>query len=138
MADEDTTVTITLLGRQMQVRQMTPGQTIIMMRLANRAQKQSDASKNPAATVHAYKDLMIKMMDLVDTLFVSESDRQDVEDALIARQLDINDLMNVALGGRRAPEPDDDADVVPKALKNKKPAGVAKVTKKAASKRARA
>lgn len=116
MADEEI-VQIELLGRKMDVRVMTPGQAVLMSRFAQRAQMQSESSDNPAATTQAYSQLMLRLMNLVDSLIVSESDRQAVEDALIERKLDIEDLYVIAMGGRR-PEPvPDDADVEAKPKK---------------------
>lgn len=137
MADEDKIVEVELLGRQMQIRIMTPGQAVLMARMAQRTRRQSSDPSDVKAASDAYNSLMTKMLDVVDTLFVSETDRQDVEDAVLARKISLDDLMMVALGGRRPQPLDDDADPVaaPKTLKDKKAAGVTKVAKKTANSR---
>lgn len=128
--DSEDLVTIPLLGRQMQFHRMTPGQQVMMARIGTRAQRQGQDA-------HNHTTVMMKLMDVIDSLFTLESDREDVEAAVLRRELDLDDLMTIALGGRRPePVPDDDADpVMPKMLRDKKPAAVAKASKKTANPR---
>lgn len=132
MADEDNIVTHQLLGRDMQIRSLSPGQLVLITRMAKRAQQQAEQGDAPVA----FNELMIKMMDLIDSLFVSAQDRQDVEDAMLVGKLSLEEVQKVAFGSRMA-APDDDADPVaaPKTLRGKKPATVAKVAKKTANPR---
>lgn len=134
MAVEEDLVTLTLLGKEMQFRRMSPGQLLLANRMAQRAQREAGTDLTDSAK--AYKSLMIKILDIVDTLFLSEEDREEVEGAVLQRKLGLDDLMMIAFGRRPAETPDDDADpAAPKSLRNKKPAGVAKVTKKTANPR---
>lgn len=129
--DEEEFVTISLLGRNMQFRTLSPGQMLLVQRMGQRAKKASTAAGEDVGSLGAaYSTLMIKVLDVVDTLFVSEQDREDVETAVLARKLDVSDLFAILYGGYQPDQPDDDADPVkaPKALRNKKAATVVKKT----------
>lgn len=124
MADEEQLVTINLLGRDMQFRKLSTGQSVLVQRIGARAEKASNAAGEDAMKLgEAFSGMMVRILDVVDTLFVSEQDRQDVEDAVLARKLDVPDLMAILLGGRRPePEPDDaDPKPVKKAAKKAQP-----------------
>jgi hypothetical protein len=128
MDDQDDIVTRQLLGRDMQFRRITPGQQLLMVRMSRRAQGQ--LKDGDADTIYA--DLMIKMLDMIESLFVSDQDRQDVEDALLTGKLPLEELQQVALGAKAKEEVPDDADpvVAPKALKSKKAAPTTTVNAK--------
>lgn len=138
MADDEQFVTIPMLGRDMQFRVLSPGQMLLVQRMGQRARKAADVAGDDADVGKAYTQMMVKILDVVDTLFVSEQDRDDVEAAVLNRQLDVQDLTAILFGGRQVEQPPDDADPVamPKTLKGKKAAGVAKVAGRAASRRA--
>lgn len=132
MADEDNIVTHKLLGRDMQFRPVSPGQLVLISRMAQRAMRQVDEGE----TVAAFNSLMVKMLDLIESLFVSEQDRQDVEDAMLAGKISLEEVQSIAFGGKTEPAPDDaDPVVAPKTLRSKRPAAVAKVAKKTANPR---
>lgn len=121
MADEERLITINLLGRDMQFHTLSPGQSVLVQRMGERARKASEAADGDINKLgEAFTGMMVRILDVVDTLFVSERDRQDVEDAVLARKLDVPDLMAILLGGRRPEAEPDDADPKPAKKRAKK------------------
>lgn len=136
MADEDNLVTLTLLDREMHFHRLSQGQLLLMQRMMKRLRSTAPQAEDQEALGAAYSDIMVKILDVIDTLFVSETDRQDVEDAILQRKMDLRELMQVMHGKPIEDAEEDDADAVaaPKALKSKK---AANATKKTATRRAR-
>lgn len=106
--DDEGIIEHVLLGRPMRFRRMLPGQAVMMSRMARRAEK----TRGDGEALAAYNDIVQNMMDLVESLFVSPQDLAEVEAAVLRRELDFDDLLAVALGGRRPEAPADDADPV--------------------------
>jgi len=134
MADEDNLVTLTMLDRQMQFRSLSPGQLLLLKRMTQRLRDKEKHARQDEASGNAYMEIMVKILDVIDTLFVSETDRQDVEDAILQRKMDLRELMQVMHGKPIEELEEDDADPVamPAVLKSKKSATV----KKTAARRA--
>lgn len=122
MADEGVH-TLTLLGREMSFRRASQGQILLIQRIAQRSRR--DADKDETALGAAYTALMVRILDVIDTLFVDPQDRDDVEQAVLQRELDVEDLMPI-LSGKRPDAPADDED--PPAIKRKTPKAAAKKT----------
>lgn len=130
MANEEAQ-TFELLGRDMPFRRPSQGQLLLLQRIAQRSRR--EIGDDAEAMGKAYTALMARMLDIIDTLFINPQDRDDVEEAVLNRQLDVEDLMPILRGKPTEPPVADDEDPPP--VKRKAPKAAAK---KAAPRRGRA
>lgn len=106
MSDEATkTLTLTLAGRKIMFKRASLGQILILERTTKRMI--SKAEGDPEDHGRAMVEAVIKTLDFVETLIVSEQDRQFVEAKMLEGEIDYLDVI-VALGGQDDPVPDDE------------------------------
>lgn len=143
MSDEvPKTLTLPLAGRDVVFRRATLGQILVLERTTKRMI--SKAESDPKDHGRAMVDAVIRTLDFVERLIISEDDRQFVEEKMLEGVIDYLDVIK-ALGGRDDPVPDDEE---PKAIKrapkkspkgapvdlsDKKPAQIVAKTAKAAT-----
>lgn len=106
-----------LAGRQIVFRRASLGQLIILRRSAERMIKLAESADGDGSTVLA---AVVKTLDFVETLIVSEDDRQFVEDQMLAGNVDYLDLFK-ALGGGGDDQADDQAPKPVKRAPRKSP-----------------
>lgn len=124
------TFTHTLLGREMQFRKAKRGQLLMLFRMRGRLKAMPDDTDTRQMwdNLNAVTE---RMLDLIDSLFLNEKDRADVEEAMIKGALDIDDLIPL-LGNTDTADQDDDEDPKPKKTAGKK-APAKKAAKKVAN-----
>lgn len=138
MADQaPETFTVPLGGRQIEFKLVTLGQNLILQRLTRSVQKQIETA--PAEEVPLlYNNLVQSTLDVIETRFVRDEDREFVVAEMLAGRIDFEHLKNVLANGRLEPEaPDDDADVALKTPRKKAAAKKAAAAKKTNPTRAR-
>ena len=59
----------------------------------------------------AAMDITAKTLNVIDGQFLDATDRDWVEDKILASELDLPDLLPILAGGRKQAAPDDDAEV---------------------------
>lgn len=117
MSDEAVTFSMKLAGRDVLFRRPLLGQIIVLRRNAQRKMKQAEGEAGDAG--QALTAALIKIMDFIETLIVSEQDKEFVEEAMLAGTVDWQDLLR-ALSGGQDDEPvadDEPAKPVKKAVK---------------------
>lgn len=112
MSDEvSDTFALTLAGRQVMFRRAKLGQILMLQRSAQRMITRAESDENDQGK--SMTEAVIKTLDFVETLIVTEDDRQFVEDQMLAGTIDYIDVL-AALGGKGDLTPDDEE---PKAVK---------------------
>lgn len=59
----------------------------------------------------AAMDVTAKTLNVIDGQFLDKTDRDWVEDKILASELDLPDLLPILAGGRKQAVPDDDAEI---------------------------
>lgn len=105
MSDEVETFSMPLAGRQILFKRASLGQVIVLRRNAERMIKLAESEEGQGVAV---VQSVVKTLDFIETLIVSEQDRQFIEDEMLAGNIDWQDLVKV-IGGA----PDERADDEP-------------------------
>lgn len=146
MSDEATpTFTMTLAGREIEFRRANLGQVLVLQRLYRRELKRSSGSEDDKG--EAITAAVIRTLDFIDTLFITEEDRQFVEDQMLSGAIDWQEILPAMSGGVKDAPADDEAPAPvrrapkksPKAAAAKSPSvavGAKAVAKKTTSARA--
>ena len=114
----------------MSFRKAKRGQLLMLFRMRGRLRDMPDDA-DAKVMWDRLNTVTERMLDLIDSLFLSEDDRADVEKAMIDGKLDIDDLIPL-LGGGDSEEQADDEDPKPKKTTGRKvPAKKAAPAKKA-------
>lgn len=103
----------TLGGRLMWFKLPSTGQLILLQRFRMQL-KGVDADEAGHALMMS---VSMKTLNVIDSLFLDLSDRDFVEDLLIAGKIEINDVMPILAGGSKDDTSDDDIAPVKKAVK---------------------
>lgn len=138
MADQaPETFTVPLSGRDIEFKFVTIGQNMILQRLTRSVQKQVESA--PMEEVPGlWNNLVQATLDVIDTRFVRDEDRDFVTAEMLAGRIDFEDLKHVLANGKRETEaPPDDADVQLKVPRKKAAAKKAAAAKKTTTPRAR-
>lgn len=139
MSDEaPSTFIMTLAGREISFKRPLLGQIIVLERSARRimeATRKQGGDEGVAIT-----RAMVRTLDFIETLIVSDDDRQFVEDHMMSGDIDWMDLIKSLSGGLDEDTPADDE--APKPVKraprkSPKAAPVAKATAKTVASRGR-
>lgn len=140
MSDEPAKMfTMTLAGREVMFKSPLLGQVIVLERSARRIMEatRKEGGDEGVAITRA----MVRTLDFIETLIVSEDDRQFVEDHMMAGDIDWMDLIKALSGGMDNDTPaDDEAPKLARKAPRKSPkaAPVAKATAKTVASRGRA
>ncbi len=133
MADEATTFTMELAGRQVGFKRPTLGQVIMLQRMATRSRAAAENSQSDDRVDHM-TNIMVKTLDFIETLILEPEDREFVEEQMIAGTIDYTDLLAALSGGKRDEETADDQAPRPRRAASKK---VAKPVAKTVASRGR-
>lgn len=128
MSNEAETFTMTLAGREVMFRRTHVGQVIMLQRTAMRAvtQAQKD-SGDEGERVGAVSAGIMKVLDFIDRMIISEDDRQFVEDKMLEGEITWEQLARALAGGKESTEDDEAPEPRPRASrKSPKAAPVAK------------
>lgn len=134
MSDE-ATFTRVLGGREIQLRRPNLGQILMLQRIAQRNIKSvKDSGKDDHELARVTQDAMVRVLDFIDTLFLSEEDRLFVEDEMIAGKITHEEIFSLLTGEQDKAAEDDAPPPVKKtaAKRSPKAAPVKKVAKTAA------
>lgn len=134
---------MTLAGREVMFRRTHVGQVIMLQRTAMRAvtQAQKD-SGDEGERVGAVSAGIMKVLDFIDRMIISEDDRQFVEDKMLEGEITWEQLARALAGGKESTEDDEAPEpraprkspkAAPVDLTGKKPAQIVSKTAKAAS-----
>ena len=136
MSDEVKTFTMMLGGREITFRNPALGQVLLLHRMYAKAIKRAEGDEQDASRQDVMSDAMVRVLDYVESLIVSEDDRAFVEDGLWKGDIDFTDVLKALSGGKRedAAAADDEAPVNRAAKRAKK--AVAKTPKATAAKAA--
>lgn len=129
----ENTFTLTLAGREILFNKTSPGQVTVMQRYIERIRAQMDGVDD-AAMGELFTKINRVMLDVVDTRFAKEEDRDWVEQQMMQGKLEISELLEVLRNGApHTPRPaDDDTPPTPA----KRPGRKTPAAKKAAAKKA--
>lgn len=134
MADEVTTFTMTLAGREIGFKRPVLGQVILLQRMAIRSRAAAESAEPDDRADHM-TTIMIRTLDFIETLILDPADRDFVEEQMMAGNIDYPDLLKALSGGDREQAADDEAPK-PKRAASKKAAKVpAKAAPRARAKR---
>lgn len=113
MSDEakPETFVMPLAGRDIEFRYPALGQVLVLERMYHRERNKSKDSDDKAQGV-AMTSVLVRTLDFIDTLVVVESDRQYIEDQMLAGTIDWPDVLAVLSGGKGGQD-EDDADPKP-------------------------
>lgn len=108
MADEDTFET-TIAGRKMWFKKSSEGQLIALQRVMNRLRVQFQTAENPEVRREAATKLGATVLDVAESRFVDQADRDWVEQEMLLGRIDIPEVMKIFSNGnvKEDPEPDD-------------------------------
>jgi len=108
MADEDIFET-TIAGRTMWFKKSSEGQLIALQRVLNRLRTQFTTAKDPVVKREAATKLGATVLDVAESRFVDQADRDWVEQQMLLGLVDIKEIMTIFSNGvvREEPEPDD-------------------------------
>lgn len=109
---------MTLAGRQIMFRRAKLGQILILERTTQRMIKKAEG--DPQDRGRAMVDAVIKTLDFVEHLIISEDDRAFVEEKMLEGAIDYLDIVK-ALGGRDEQTPDDEEPKIVKRAPKKSP-----------------
>lgn len=125
----------TLKGRLMWCRLPGQGQFGILQRYWKKLQDAKDTDTYGTM----YMKVQAMTLDIMDTQFLDPADRDWMEEQVISRTVELEDLMPMLSGGKTSRPAADDAEVevAPKSLRTKKPAETVPVKKTANAKRTR-
>lgn len=123
MSDEVTnTFTMTMAGRVIEFKHPNLGQVLVLQRRYHRALREDQAlDDTDEAKGKALMDEVIKSLDFIDKLFVSDEDRQFVEDQMLAGTIDWTQVVKALSGGDKSQPPDDEAPKPVKRAPKKSP-----------------
>lgn len=113
------TFTHILLGREMQFRKAKRGQLLMLFRMRGKLKNMPDDTDSRQMW-DSLNTVTERMLDLIDSLFLDENDREDVERAMINGTLDIDDLTPLLGGGVESEQVADDEDPKPRKTAGRK------------------
>jgi hypothetical protein len=101
MSDEaEKTFTMPLAGREIEFRHPLLGQVLILDRFARKAVKAASESEGEESG-RTMMSAIARTLDFIQTLVVSEDDKQFLEDQMLAGTIDWPDVMAALSGGTR-------------------------------------
>lgn len=101
MTDNAETFLFPLAGREIEVKQVTPGQVIILQRLTLQSQKQARDSQDPKVSANAMSNVIDKTLRVIESLVLNGQDWEWIEEQLLEGVIDHSDLLPI-LGGKPA------------------------------------
>jgi hypothetical protein len=118
MTDKAETFMASLAGREIEVREVSPGQLMMLQRFRMRAQALLDGA-DPDPHNMAMVDVLNKSLMVVDSLIVHQEDREFIEEAMLTGKLDHLALLALLSGKPEDPKKKTVAKRSPKAAPGK-------------------
>lgn len=115
------TFTLVLAGRPVEFKRAGIGQVIMLQRRAFRKLKTADGIEEDTGRNELSTTALVEVFDFIDTLIVSEEDRQYVEDGMLSGEIDWEDVVGALGGGPRNSVADDEVPPVKKRAPRKSP-----------------
>jgi len=116
MSNEAQTFHMTLAGRQIEFRRATLGQVLLIERAYHQAAKRAQGESDDGTRMEIHSSALVKVLDFIESLIVSQDDRDFVEEKMLAGEVDFPELL-AALGGGKGSTATADDEAPKKAIK---------------------